>query len=57
MKVRNVALGIVLCVVATGVTITVRAAAREDEVKRVGAATTVVNEMMGARGRAIAESV
>jgi hypothetical protein len=52
MKVRNVALGIVLCVVATGVTITVRAA-REDEVKRVGAATTVVNEMMGARGKAI----
>ena len=53
MKVSNVALGIVLCVVATGVTITVRAAAREDEVKRVGAATTVVNEMMGAGGKAI----
>jgi hypothetical protein len=53
IKVRNVALGIVLCVVATGATITVRAAAGEDEVKRVGAATTVVNGMMGARGKAI----
>ena len=31
----------------------VRAAAGEDEVKRAGAATTVVNEMMGARAEAI----
>jgi hypothetical protein len=53
MKVRNVALGIVLWVIATGAAITVRAAAGEDEVKRVGAATAVVNVMMGARGKAI----
>jgi lipid-binding SYLF domain-containing protein len=53
MKVKHVALGIALCVVATGANITVRAAAGKDEVKRVGAATTVVNEMMGARDKAI----
>ena len=34
-------------------TITVRAAEAEDGVKRVGEATTVLNEMMGARGEAI----
>jgi hypothetical protein len=35
----------------------VRAAAGEDEVKRVGAATTVENEMMGARGEAITNAI
>jgi lipid-binding SYLF domain-containing protein len=53
MKVKNVGLGLLLCVVATGANITVRADAGKDEVKRVGAATTVVNEMMGARDKAI----
>ena len=49
----NVSLGIALCVVATGATITVRADAGKEEVKRVSAATTVVNEMMGAPDKAI----
>ena len=53
MKVKHVALGIVLCVVATEATITVRADAGKDEVKRVSAETTVVNEMMGAPDKAI----
>jgi lipid-binding SYLF domain-containing protein len=50
---RNVALGIALCVVATGASMTVRAAAGKDEVKRVVAATTVLHEMMGAPDKAI----
>jgi len=53
MTMRNVALGIALCVVATGASMTVRAAAGKDEVKRVGAATTVLKEMMGAPDKAI----
>jgi SH3 domain-containing YSC84-like protein 1 len=53
MKAKNVALGVLLSVVATGASITVRAAAGKDEVKRVGAATTVLNEMMRARDKAI----
>jgi SH3 domain-containing YSC84-like protein 1 len=53
MKSKNVALGILLCVVAMGANSTVRAAAGKDEVKRVGAATTVLNEMMRARDTAI----
>jgi lipid-binding SYLF domain-containing protein len=57
MRVKNVALGIVLCAVAAGATITVRAAAGKDEVKRVGAATTVVNEMMRAPDKAIPGSI
>ena len=56
---RNVTLGIALCVVATGASMPVRAAAGQsaaagqDEVKRVGAATTVLKEMMGAPDKAI----
>jgi len=57
MKVKNVALVILLCVVATGANITVRAAAGKDEVKRVGAATTVLNEMMRARDKAIPATI
>jgi lipid-binding SYLF domain-containing protein len=53
MKGKNVGLGLLLCVVATGANVTVRADAGKDEVKRVGLATTVVNEMMGARDKAI----
>jgi len=53
MTMRNVALGIALCVVATGASMTVRAAAGKDEVKRVVAATTVLHEMMGAPDKAI----
>jgi len=57
MKVKNVVLGILLCVVATGANITVRGAAGHDEDKRVGAATTVLNEMMGAGDKAIPGSI
>jgi lipid-binding SYLF domain-containing protein len=57
MKVKKVVLGILLCVVATGANITVRAAAGGDEVKRVGAATTVLNEMMRARDKSIPGSI
>jgi lipid-binding SYLF domain-containing protein len=57
MKLKSVALGILFCVVATGASITVRAAAGRDEVKRVGAATTVLNEMMKARDKAIPGSI
>jgi lipid-binding SYLF domain-containing protein len=53
MKVRNVVLALLLCVVVGGVNITARAAAGKDEVKRVGAATTVLNEMMRAKDQAI----
>jgi SH3 domain-containing YSC84-like protein 1 len=57
MKSTNVALGILLCVVATGANVTVGAAAGKDEVKRVGAATTVLNEMMRARDTAIPRTI
>jgi len=57
MKSKSIVLGILLCVVATGSAITVRAAAGKDEVKRVGAATTVLNEMMRARDRSIPGSI
>jgi lipid-binding SYLF domain-containing protein len=57
MKFRNVALGILLCVLATGASVTVRAAAGKDEVKRVGAATVVLNEMMDARDKGIPASI
>jgi lipid-binding SYLF domain-containing protein len=53
MRMRSVALGIALSVVAIGAGVTVHAAAGKDEVKRVGAATTVLNEMMGAPDKAI----
>jgi lipid-binding SYLF domain-containing protein len=53
MQSKNVVLGIVLCAFATAAGITVGAAAGKDEVKRVGAATTVLNEMMRARDKAI----
>jgi SH3 domain-containing YSC84-like protein 1 len=53
MKLKSVAPAILLCVVATGADTTIRAAAGKDEVKRVSAATTVLNEMMRARDQAI----
>lgn len=46
-----------LAVFAIGANITVRAAAGKDEVKRVGAATAVLNEMMRARDKAIPGSI
>ena len=51
MKSKRVVVGI-LCAIAAGSVMTV-AAAGKDEVKRVGAATTVLNEMMRARDAAI----
>jgi len=57
MTMRNVAVGIALCVVATGANSTVRAAEGQDEVKRVGAATIVLSEMMSAPDKAIPESI
>ena len=57
MKSKSVVLGILLCVVMAGSALTVRAAAGKDEVKRVGAATTVLNEMMRARDKAIPGSI
>jgi SH3 domain-containing YSC84-like protein 1 len=53
MKLKSVAPAILLCVVATGADTSIRAAAGKDEVKRVSAATTVLNEMMRARDQAI----
>jgi len=55
MKSKNVVLGILLC--ATAATMAVSAAAGKDEVKRVGAATTVLNEMMRARDKAIPANI
>ena len=55
MKSKNVVLGILLC--ATAGTMAVSAAAGKDEVKRVGAATTVLNEMMRARDKAIPANI
>ena len=49
MRAKSVALAVCICVVVANVT--VRAAAGTDEVKRVGAATTVLNEMMAARDK------
>jgi lipid-binding SYLF domain-containing protein len=57
MNVKSVALGLLLCVVATGTNSTVRAAAGKDEVKRVVAATTVLNDMMRAGDKAIPGSI
>ena len=57
MKLKIVALGMMLAVVAIGANVTVRAAAGKDEVKRVGAATAVLNEMMRARDKAIPGSI
>jgi lipid-binding SYLF domain-containing protein len=57
MNAKNVAVGILLGVVATGANITVRAAAGKDEVKRVGQATTVLNEMMRAHDKAIPRTI
>lgn len=53
LKMKKAVLATLLCVVAAGAGITVRAAAGKDEVKRVGAATTVLNEMMNAQDKAI----
>jgi len=57
MKLKSVAPAILLCVIATGADTTVRAAAGKDEVKRVGAATTVLNEMMRAHDKSIPASI
>jgi SH3 domain-containing YSC84-like protein 1 len=57
MRVRNLILGTLLCVVATGANITVRADAGKDEVKRVGAATAVLNQMMSAPDKAIPRTI
>lgn len=57
MTVRNVALSIALCVGVAGAGMTVRAAAGKDEVKRVRAATTVLEEMMGAPDKAIPAAI
>lgn len=57
MKLKKAVLATLLCVVATGAGITVRAAAGKDEAKRVGAATTVLNEMMNAEDKSIPGSI
>ena len=56
MNLRNAVLGIVVCVAATGANTTRRAAAGKDEIKRVAAATTVL-EMMRAPDKAIPASI
>ena len=53
MKSKSVVLGTVLCVMAAVSAITIGAAAGQDEVERVGAATKVLNEMMDAEDKAI----
>ena len=53
MNRKNVVVGILLCAFGVAGGITVGAAAGKDEVKRVGAATVVLNEMMRARDKAI----
>ena len=55
MRAKSVALGVCICVVVANVT--VRAAAGTEEVKRVGAATIVLNEMMAARDKEIPGSI
>jgi lipid-binding SYLF domain-containing protein len=57
MKLKKAVLATLLCIVATGAGMTVRAAAGKDEVKRVGAATTVLNEMMNADDKSIPASI
>ena len=57
MKLRSIGFAIMLCVVSIGANVTVRAAAGKDEVKRVGAVTTVLNEMMGAGDKAIPRAI
>lgn len=57
MKSKNVGLGILLCAFVAAATITMGAAAGKDEVKRVSAATTVLNEMMRARDKAIPANI
>jgi lipid-binding SYLF domain-containing protein len=57
MKMKYVALGTLFCVLATAADTTVGAAAGKDEVKRVGAATTVLNEMMRAGDKAIPSTI
>jgi SH3 domain-containing YSC84-like protein 1 len=56
MKSKNVVAGILFCAFAAA-GITVGAAAGKDEVKRVGAATSVLNEMMRAQDKAIPASI
>jgi SH3 domain-containing YSC84-like protein 1 len=56
MRAKSVVLATLFCVVAATASITVRAAGK-DEVKRVGAATTVLNEMMRAPDMAIPASI
>jgi lipid-binding SYLF domain-containing protein len=56
MKSRSVVLAI-LWAFATAAATSVGAAAGQEEVKRVGAATTVLNEMMRARDKAIPASI
>lgn len=50
---KHVTLGILLCLVSSGASITVRAADVKDEIKRVGQATAVLNEMMDTGDKAI----
>jgi hypothetical protein len=57
VKLKNVALGILVCIVTTGANITLRAAPGKDEVKRVSAATAVLNEMMSVRDKAIPAAI
>jgi SH3 domain-containing YSC84-like protein 1 len=57
MNSTHVAVGILLCAVAAGANVTVDAAAGKDEVKRVGAATTVLNDMMRAPDTAIPRAI
>ena len=56
VKSRSV-VAFLLCAFAAAAGITVGAAAGKDEVKRVGAATVVLNEMMRARDKAIPASI
>ena len=57
VKSRTVVVAILLCAFGVAGSITVGAAAGKDEVKRVGAATVVLNEMMRARDKAIPASI
>ena len=56
MQSKSVALGILFGIVA-GTAMAVAAPAGRDEVKRVGAATTVLNEMMRAKDKAIPANI
>ena len=57
MRRKSVVVGILLCAFGIAGGITAGAAAGKDEVKRVGAATVVLNEMMRARDKAIPASI